>query len=63
MDLSWAFSLFPYGNYWRDHRRLFHSEFNIRGVSWHHPQQTHGAHGFLQRLLAQPNQWQDILRQ
>ncbi|KZP23279.1 cytochrome P450, partial [Athelia psychrophila] len=56
------FIISPYGNHWRAHRRLFHSEFNIRGVSWHHPKQMHAAHGLLVRLLDHPDQWHEHFR-
>ncbi|KZP18991.1 cytochrome P450 [Athelia psychrophila] len=62
--MGWAgnFTFMPYGNSWRAHRRLFQSEFNTRGISSHHQQQTQGAHGLLSRLLERPQQWHDDLR-
>ncbi|KZP18888.1 cytochrome P450 [Athelia psychrophila] len=60
MDWTDNFSIMPYGNFWRAHRRLFQSEFST--PSWHHPQQTYGAHGLLSRLLERPEEWRDHVR-
>ncbi|KZP27823.1 cytochrome P450 [Athelia psychrophila] len=64
MDMPWNMAFFPYGTLWRAHHRLIHSEFDIEAVRSHHPQQTHGAHGLLVRLLGleSQDQWPKHLR-
>ncbi|KZP19015.1 cytochrome P450 [Athelia psychrophila] len=62
MDWTANWALVPYGNHWRAHRRIFLSEFSEHGASWHHQQQTQGAHGLLSRLLERPEKWQDDVR-
>ena len=63
MDWGNNFIMMPYGSPWRERRRLFHSEVNVRSVAWHHPQQTRGAHGLLSKLLDNPKPWQAHLQQ
>ncbi|KZP21392.1 cytochrome P450 [Athelia psychrophila] len=64
MVWNWNFGLMPYGDNWRAHRQVFQSEFNIRTGILHHPQQTHGAHELLVRLLGleRSDQWRKNLR-
>ncbi|KAF7985938.1 hypothetical protein HWV62_43870 [Athelia sp. TMB] len=64
--MGWAesFVLLPYGSSWRSHRRLFHSEFDLREKEsvWHHPHQIRGVHETLRRLLKTPDLWKSHLR-
>ncbi|THV07132.1 cytochrome P450 [Dendrothele bispora CBS 962.96] len=48
MGMSWVFGLMPYGNRWKDHRRIFHREFNIETLR---PHEIRSARRLLVRLL------------
>ncbi|KAF7977803.1 hypothetical protein HWV62_2717 [Athelia sp. TMB] len=62
MGRDGAFSLMPYGGFWRAHRRLWHSMFSADGTGWHHAHQIRGVNDLLNRFLESPNQWQEHLR-
>jgi hypothetical protein len=53
----------PYGDRWKAHRQLFHSEFNPSAVVRHQPAQLSGAYNFLVRLLNEPDDFISHLRQ
>ncbi|KAJ3555828.1 hypothetical protein NM688_g2361 [Phlebia brevispora] len=48
---DWNFSILPYGQRWRDRRRVFHHYFNQNAVAHYHPVQLRETRAFLQRLL------------
>ncbi|KAF7980657.1 hypothetical protein HWV62_37069 [Athelia sp. TMB] len=64
MGWAGAFSLMPYGSFWRSHRRLFSCEFVTqgKGPAWHHPHLIRGVNEALRRLLESPDQWMTHLR-
>ncbi|KAF7980672.1 hypothetical protein HWV62_37099 [Athelia sp. TMB] len=65
MGWSGVFSLMPYGNFWRSHRRLFNCEFVLaqgEGPAWHHAHQIRGVNKTLRKLLETPDQWETHLR-
>jgi len=53
----------PYGEYWREHRRLFHQEFHPTATLRYRPQEVKGTHQLLRRLLNTPDDWMSHLRQ
>ncbi|EKM55885.1 uncharacterized protein PHACADRAFT_209397 [Phanerochaete carnosa HHB-10118-sp] len=44
-------SMMQYGDYWRDHRRLFHQHFRPLAVPQYHPKRAKAVHRLLQLLL------------
>lgn len=49
---SWV--MFPYGDYWRQHRRLFHQHFRAQSIPQYHQKQAAAARRLLQLLLDTP---------
>ncbi|KAF9466021.1 cytochrome P450 [Collybia nuda] len=57
MEWDIAFSLLPYGQWWRRHRRAFHEHFRA-GVSYkYQPTQLREARTFLRRLFRTPEKF------
>ncbi|KAJ8518596.1 hypothetical protein ONZ45_g4351 [Pleurotus djamor] len=52
-DFDFAFQ--PYGDGWREYRRMFHHEFHPAAVRRFHQQETKAAHSLLRNLLQNPN--------
>jgi cytochrome P450 len=57
------FSILPYGEGWRRHRRTFHQYFNKIVVSKYMPIQRREVHAFLRRLLDTPDNFFQHVRQ
>lgn len=55
--MGWDFSLvfLPYGNEWRDHRRIFHQEMRPEAAVKYRPAHMVKAHDLLRRLTTTPN--------
>ncbi|GJE84147.1 cytochrome P450 [Phanerochaete sordida] len=56
------FALLPYGDFWREHRKAFHRQFQPDMVPKYHSHMYKQARGLLGRLLAQPNALRKHLR-
>ncbi|GJE96516.1 cytochrome P450 [Phanerochaete sordida] len=56
-DRSWG--LYPYGDKWRRHRRLFNQHFRASAVPRFHAQQRRAVHGLLQSLLEAPQEFDE----
>ncbi|KAI0667766.1 CyP450 monooxygenase [Trametes maxima] len=59
---EWDFGFMPYGQLWRQHRRLFWQHFHPGVVSKYHSIQRKASGKFLQRLLSSPAQLEDHIR-
>ncbi|EIN05557.1 cytochrome P450 [Punctularia strigosozonata HHB-11173 SS5] len=59
---NWSFAFREYGSQWRDERRAFHKYMNITQVAQYRPKQLKEARAFLQRLLATPDRFYDLVR-
>nr|AAS88584.1 PAH-inducible cytochrome P450 monooxygenase PC-PAH 6 [Phanerodontia chrysosporium] len=57
---SWA--MLPYGNYWREHHRLFHQHFRPQSMVRYHEKQRRGARRLLQLLLDTPEDYEKHMR-
>lgn len=49
----------PYGEWWRRHRKVFHTYFNPKAVVAQYPVQRKAAHGFMKSLLQYPAKFED----
>ena len=52
----------PYGQRWRQHRRLFWQHFNVRANSVYQQTQTETTRKFLLKLLQDPSQLVEHIR-
>lgn len=62
MGFTWAFSLMPYGSWWRRHRKAFHQYFYPNAAAHYIPKQMSEARKTLVRLLEEPNEFMDHIR-
>ena len=62
MNWGWNFGFQPYGDTWRDHRRLLTREFNADVSKRFYPLQVNAANVFLKNLLKSPKDWDKHLR-
>ncbi|KAG5732706.1 O-methylsterigmatocystin oxidoreductase [Termitomyces sp. T112] len=62
--MGWDFQVgwIPYGDYWRQHRRILQQEFNYNAATHFHPYQLNAARGLLRNLLDSPDDLFDNLR-
>nr|BAL05105.1 cytochrome P450 [Phanerodontia chrysosporium] len=56
------FAFQPYGDFWREHRRMFHQHFHPEAVTKHHVHILKQAKDLLQRLLIDPDDFMQHLR-
>ena len=56
------YGVMPYGQRWRQHRRLFWQHFNVRAISVYQQTQTETTRKFLLRLLQDPSQLVEHIR-
>ncbi|PIL29143.1 hypothetical protein GSI_09192 [Ganoderma sinense ZZ0214-1] len=56
------YGIMPYGQQWRQHRRLFWQHFNVRAVSAYQQTQTDTTRKFLLKLLQDPSQLVEHIR-
>ncbi|KAM5536785.1 hypothetical protein V8D89_009503 [Ganoderma adspersum] len=56
------YGVMPYGQRWRQHRRLFWQHFNIRAISVYQQAQTETTRKFLLKLLQDPSQLVEHIR-
>jgi cytochrome P450 len=61
--MRWDFALFDYGPQWRANRRVFHQYFNQNEIVKYRPIIEHHTSIFLRRLVAQPLDFGDIIKQ
>lgn len=63
--MRWDFNmaLFPYGDWWRRHRRAFHHHFHSNVVNKYQAVQTTASRAFLHRLLKSPSDFVYHIRQ
>ncbi|KAF9646526.1 cytochrome P450 [Thelephora ganbajun] len=57
MGCSWSFSLMPYGNTWRIHRKLFHRFFNVSVADQFDDKIHKAVNVFLHRLSESPERF------
>ena len=57
MGCNWAFTLMPYGDLWRTHRRLFHHFFNLSATSQFDDKIHNAMNVFLRRLSESPDRF------
>ncbi|KAI0373870.1 cytochrome P450 [Pilatotrama ljubarskyi] len=57
-----AFSIMPYGQWWRDHRRTFWQVFNPSAIREYRDTQRHMRNKFLYRLLESPEEFEHHIR-
>ncbi|KAJ7596548.1 cytochrome P450 [Mycena floridula] len=62
MGWDWSFGHMRYGERWKNHRRMFHKQFQASNVSMFLPIQLKEAHKLLRRLLKEPNDLINHLR-
>lgn len=62
--IGWDFlmTFLPYGELWRDSRRLFHQHFTANVVPRYHPRIVKGTRRLLLRLLATPDDFMAHIR-
>ncbi|KAL0957041.1 hypothetical protein HGRIS_003141 [Hohenbuehelia grisea] len=58
VDMDWLFSLMPYGDTWRKHRRIFHQAFKPEAVRTYRPLQSQKVHEALKMILRDPSRFQ-----
>ena len=51
------FAFFPYGQWWRRHRRVFWQHFNPTAIVAYKPIQRAVAHRFLYKILKDPSDY------
>lgn len=56
---DWIIGFMPYGEWWRRHRKVFHTYFNPKAVVAQYPVQRKAAHGFMKSLLESPAKFED----
>jgi cytochrome P450 len=56
-------SLMPYGERWRDHRRMLHRTFNLTLVSAYNSTQTEHMRSFLHKLYTSPKDFERHIQQ
>ncbi|KAF9548281.1 cytochrome P450 [Agrocybe pediades] len=62
MDWGFAFTMLPYGSWWRRHRRSFNEHFHQNAVYKYQPVQTHEMKHFLNDLLVTPENFLHHIR-
>jgi len=62
MGWSWAFATMPYGDDWRERRRLFTKYFHPNNLGANIPQQIEFIHKMLSQLLANPDDFVSITK-
>ncbi|KAF8064878.1 cytochrome P450 [Lyophyllum atratum] len=55
MGWDFNFVFMPYGDSWRQHRRLMHQSFHPTAALRFHPHELKATHGLLRRLLDEPD--------
>ena len=55
MGWDFSFVFLPYGNEWRDHRRVFNQEMRSEAAVKYRPAQMVKVHDLLRRLITTPN--------
>ncbi|GLB42757.1 putative cytochrome P450 family protein [Lyophyllum shimeji] len=63
MGWDFHFAFMPYGDLWRQHRRVMHQSFHPAAAAKFHPTELKAAHGLLRRLLDEPDDLLSHLRQ
>ncbi|GJE84149.1 cytochrome P450 [Phanerochaete sordida] len=62
VGLKRNFGFIPYGEIWRQHRRMFHQHFRLENVTTYHPHIVEQAKDLLRRLISQPEAFIQNLR-
>lgn len=63
MGWSFHFGFMPYGDLWRQHRRVMHQSFHPTAAARFRPTELKATHGLLRRLLDEPDNLLGHLRQ
>ncbi|KAF5354109.1 hypothetical protein D9756_007313 [Leucocoprinus leucothites] len=62
MGYDYNVGLFPYGPWWRYHRRIFHDFLHPNIVGSHEPTQTAASRTLLRNILRSPEDFLDLIR-
>ncbi|KAK7049828.1 hypothetical protein VNI00_005258 [Paramarasmius palmivorus] len=62
IGFDWHLGFMPYGDSWRDHRKLFHQEFQPPATLRHRPNELQATRHLLGRLLQSPANYERHLR-
>ncbi|KAF8884004.1 cytochrome P450 [Infundibulicybe gibba] len=62
MGWDFNFPCMPYGDRWRQHRRIMHQAFHPTAARRFHPHEIRATHNLLRRLLDDPNDYMVHLR-
>ncbi|KAJ3560891.1 hypothetical protein NP233_g10541 [Leucocoprinus birnbaumii] len=62
IGFDWAFTVLPYGNAWRIHRRTFTEFFHPNVIPTYHPVLTSSSRGLLCDLLQSPENFREHIR-
>lgn len=62
MGWDWGFSLMPYGDWWRRHRRGFYKYFNSDSSDKYKDDQEQQLLKFLRALLVCPQDFMNLVR-
>jgi len=62
MGWSWSFAAMPYGDDWRERRRLFTKYFHPNNPSANIPQQLEFVHKMLMQLLNDPDDFLHVIQ-
>lgn len=61
--MGWGTAFLRYNSYWKDQRKAFQQDFHAEGVKRFRPVEEEETHLFLEKLLKNPNDFMDHLRQ
>jgi hypothetical protein len=62
MGYGYNMGLYPYGPWWRRHRRVFHDFFHPNIVGMHEPTQTAASRVLLRNILDSPDRFLELIR-
>ncbi|ESK94724.1 cytochrome p450 [Moniliophthora roreri MCA 2997] len=62
IGFDWHLGFMPYGDSWRDHRKLFHQEFQPPATLRHRPNELQATRHLLGKLLRSPSDFERHLR-
>ncbi|KXN85119.1 O-methylsterigmatocystin oxidoreductase [Leucoagaricus sp. SymC.cos] len=62
MGYDYVMGVYPYGSWWRRHRRAFHDFFHPNVIARHGPIQTATSRAFLRNLLESPEDFFSLIR-
>ncbi|KAF7789964.1 hypothetical protein EIP86_000912 [Pleurotus ostreatoroseus] len=57
MGWDFDFAFMPYGDVWREHRKMFTQQYNAQAIVKYHNRFIRAVHGALARILEQPDDY------